>query len=289
VEQLGMRTGQATRRGYIVISPEWTRPHQASYEFSPREHDVVLRSLRDACRKFSINTDRVYLSGHSMGGDCAWDVALAHPDLWAGAIPIVATADKFITRYWENARQVPLYFVCGELDGDKLQKNAPEFDRYLTKAGFDCTMVEYLGRGHEHFIDEIQRLFDWCDLHERTFFPRTIKYTTMRVWDNYCYWMEFDELPPAALIAPASWPPPAGARPAVVDANVFPGNLVIRSGAKKMTVYLCPELINLEKPFTISFNGKKKPLNLQPSLETLLEDTRTRGDRQHPFWVKVAL
>ena len=47
-----------------------------------------------------------------MGGDAAWDLGLSHPDLWAGVIPIVATSDKYISRYWENAKFVPFYFVA---------------------------------------------------------------------------------------------------------------------------------------------------------------------------------
>ncbi len=83
-----------------------------------------LNSLRDACRRFSIDTDRVYLSGYSMGGDAAWDIGLAHPDLWAGVIPISALADRYCTFYWENAKYVPFYVILGELDGAKLTKNA---------------------------------------------------------------------------------------------------------------------------------------------------------------------
>src|SRR5205085_6999515 len=41
-----MRDGQATRHGYIVIAPQWTREHQRQYEFSVREHAAVLQSLR---------------------------------------------------------------------------------------------------------------------------------------------------------------------------------------------------------------------------------------------------
>ena len=26
---------------------------------------------------------------------------------------------------------------------------------------------------------------------------------------------------------------------------------------------------------------------IRPSLDTILEDVRTRGDRQHPFWAKI--
>ena len=130
----GQRAGQAARHGYIVIAPAWTVEHQTQYHYSAREHAAVLNSLRDACRRFSIDTDRVYLSGHSIGGDAAWDIGLAHPDLWAGVIPIAATSDRYCTFYWENARYVPFYVVVGELDGDRLTKNALDLDRYLRNA-----------------------------------------------------------------------------------------------------------------------------------------------------------
>ena len=64
----GRRVGQASRHGYIIISPVWSGPHQTSYEYSRAEHLAVLFSLRDACQRFSVDTDRVFLSGHSMGG-----------------------------------------------------------------------------------------------------------------------------------------------------------------------------------------------------------------------------
>ena len=51
--------------------------HQKSYEFSAREHGAVLYALRDAYRRFSLDTDRVFLTGHSIGGNAAWDIGLA--------------------------------------------------------------------------------------------------------------------------------------------------------------------------------------------------------------------
>ena len=166
-------SGSARRRGTATssIAPEWTAEHQKDYGYSAREHAVVLNSLRDACRRFSIDTDRVYLTGHSMGGDAAWDIGLAHPDLWAGVIPISASVDRYCTLYWENAKYVPFYFVIGELDGSRLAKNARDLDRYLQR-GFDTTVVEYQGRGHEDYFDEILRMFDWMGRFRRNFYPR---------------------------------------------------------------------------------------------------------------------
>ena len=111
--------------------PQWAADHQEKYRYSAREHALVLGCYRDACRRFAVDTDRVFLSGHSMGGDAAWDIGLAHPDLWAGVIPVVAESDRFCPFYRKNAKNLPFYFVCGELDGNKMTKNATDLDHYL--------------------------------------------------------------------------------------------------------------------------------------------------------------
>ena len=74
---------------------------------------------------------------------------------------------------------LPFYFVGGELDGGKMADNARDLDRYLQR-GYNVTVVEYLGRGHEHFYDEILRLFDWMGRLQRDFFPREFTASTMR-------------------------------------------------------------------------------------------------------------
>jgi len=290
-DRLQLRMGQAARRGYIVIAPEWTRKHQRKYEYSAREHAAVLFSLRDACKRFAVDTDRVFLTGHSMGGDAAWDIGLAHPDLWAGVMPIVATADKYVSRYWENAKHVPFYFVGGEMDGDRMSINGPELDRYLTRTGFDTVVVEYLGRGHEDFIDEIQRLFDWMELHERDFAPEEFEVTTLRRWDNFFWWVEIDDMPARSVVAPVLYDDKIGdVRPILVEGNIVPSANRVRleTGAGKATIYLSPEIVDFDRRITVSVNTLRDIReNIRPQMETILEDARSRGDRQRPFWAKV--
>jgi len=285
----GQRTGQATRHGYIVVAPEWSAEHQKQYGYSAREHAAVLYCLRDACRRFSIDTDRVFLSGHSMGGDAAWDLGLAHPDLWAGVMPIVAEADRYCAQYWENAKRVPFYVVGGEMDGNKLARNARDLDRYL-KRGYNATVVEYLGRGHENFSDEIQRLFDWMGRFRREFFPREFECVTMRQFDNYFWWVELEGLPPRSLVDPANWPPPRGTLPVQLKASLTANNgLFVRTGTTRVTVWLSPEMVDFKRRVNVVVNGRAlgNSESVLPNLETLLEDVRTRGDRRHPFWAKV--
>jgi predicted esterase len=292
-EEAQTRFGQATRHGYIVIAPRWTRDHQRQYEFSAREHAAVLLTLRDACKRFAIDVDRVFLTGHSMGGTAAWDIGLSHPDLWAGVVPIVATAGKYITsgQYWENGRYVPMYFVNGEKDSATFA-NATDWDRYLTKSGFDVMVVEYLGRGHEAFFDEIQNLFSWMNLHKRDFFPKDFKVQSLRPWDNFFWWVETGDPKPISVILPAEWgenPIPAKTpRPAETKASpLAPNGVSVTSGScNKVTVWLSPELVTFNTTLKVSVNGKRYT-KITPDIATLLEDVRTRGDRQHPFWAKV--
>ena len=78
----GVRTGQAGRHGYIVIAPAWTLEHQSAYRYSAREHAAVLDCLRDACRRFAIDSDRVFLSISSAAtrlGTSAWPIPTCGP------------------------------------------------------------------------------------------------------------------------------------------------------------------------------------------------------------------
>lgn len=285
----GEPLGQATRHGYITIAVDWQEPHQTDYEYSAREHYAVLGALRDACRRFSIDTDRVFVTGHGAGGCAAWDMGLSHPDIWAGCMPFLALADRYVTRYAANAGFLPWYFVAGELDGDKMSQNSREFDRYM-KPTTDVTVVEFQGRGYEPFNDEIQHLFDWMGRRQRTQ-PKEFECATMRPWDNFFWWLEVNDLPEKSMVSPANWPPPRDARPFRVRTKRAEGNkLLVFDQAGQTTVWLGPELVDFDQPISVELNGRKMtPANKEvaPDLGVLLEDARARGDRLHPYWAKV--
>lgn len=297
-EQAKLRIGQATRRGYIVIAPRWQRPLQSEYEYSRREHAAVLYTLRDACSRISIDTDRIYLSGHFTGGDAAWDIALAHPDIWAGCVMFLPRADRYVRFYSENARYVPLYIVSGERDagtgaeGNWTLENATELDRYLTDERTDCTLVLFRGRGRdrEGFADEINRVFDWMEspAHRRKPAPPKIEVTSMRPWDSFFWWLEVASFPPNSMVLPHAWPQ-AGTRPAKTEAEIIAktGRIVVSPSSEQVTVWLSPEMVNFDAPVTVAIRGREIKEEIKPSVDVILEDVRTRCDRQHPFWAMV--
>ena len=286
-KQMDLRLGQASRHGYIVIAPEWTDDqYQSSYEYSAQEHSRVLYALQESLHRFAIDTDRVFLTGHSVGGDAAWDIGLAHPDLWAGVIPICATAGKYVTRYWENAKHVSFYFVSGEMDGNRIAQNERDFNRYLNRSGFDTMIVEYKGRGHDHFQDDIHHMFDWMRFHRRDFEVSEFQVTSMRPWDNYFWWTEFSKFPTEAITLPLEWPP-SSARAMEIEASIGPNNRIrVKSAAANISIFLNPDLVDFEKNVSLTVIGRERVVPIEPSVEVMLEDVRSRGDRQRPFWVR---
>lgn len=287
-EETQMRRGEAARRGYIVIAPRWKGARQAKYNYSAQEHAAVLNCVRDAFTRFAIDTERVFLSGHSMGGDAAWDIGLAHPDLWAGVIPITAQADEYISRYWQNARwNLPMYFLHGEKDSPRALANNQDWTRYLTKVFFDVMVVEYQGRGQEHFYEDIKNIYNWMDLasHKRTVVPKKFECDSMRPWDNFFWFVEVGGMVENNLVLPQEWPK-KGAKTNWINGEFKEQNILLaKSSAKKIVVWLAPEYVDFDRP--ISINNRKSEVKPDPLV--LLEDVRTRCDRQHPFWAVVDL
>ncbi|WP_425398274.1 alpha/beta hydrolase-fold protein [Aeoliella sp.] len=284
------RIGHAMRHGYIVIALDWMEPHQADYEYTLREHQAVLGTLRDAMRRFSIDTDRVFLTGHGAGGDAAWDIGLSHPDMWAGVIPFLARADKYVKHYRDHAKYVDWYFVDGELDGDNIEHNATQYDLYL-RPSIPATLVEYRGRGYEPYQDEILRLFDWMNRRKRRPPPKEIECRSMRPWDNFFWWIELEGLPEHSMVDPAVWSLKRRKRATQIRGREYDNNkLAVFHQAERTTVWLSPEIIDFDKPIQVELNGRRigpRDRMVRPDLGVLLEDARTRGDRQRPYWAKI--
>ena len=52
-----------------------------------RDQGRTVESIRDARKRFRIDSDRVFLAGHGEGGNAAFDIGMSRPDLFAGVIP----------------------------------------------------------------------------------------------------------------------------------------------------------------------------------------------------------
>lgn len=288
-----MCLGEASRYGYIVIAPHWAKPKQPNYNYTEDEHARVLRSLRDAMRRTSIDVDRVFLCGHHMGGDAVWDMALAHPDIWAGMIGVGAECEKFAIQYSDNAKYVPLYFIYGALDGggigSVMARNGRRLDEFLKNQNIDCLLTIYHGRGRDHFQEEQPRLIEWMNLssHRRPPPPLEIDVRTARSCDRIFWWLEIPELTGENIVNPLLFKP--GKSEIIANKVNGPeiGFRVSKFPGKNCVIWLSPETVDFTKKVSFFVKEKRKSIDVQPSLKVLMEDVRTRADRQHPYWQRI--
>ncbi len=307
LENMKIYSGPASRHGYIVISPNWWSPNQGEYGFSVHEHDCVLASLRDAKRRFSIDTDRVFLSGHFRGGDAAWDIGLAHPDLWAGVIPISGRPDKFVLHYYETAlhSNIPYYLVTGDRDfGIRAARNGGDpsrgvfymtLQRWIAKTDVDLTIVEYRGRGPDDFYEEIHHIFNWMKNKKRKWIPQQFNGRSLRTTDNFFWNFEIGIMPSRQMIAPLAFDDVkrkdtfkiSVERKPIVDPKIGVKFQISPSRiGENVTLWLGPEFVDFSKLVEIGGRGSFKKA-VRPRRSVILEDVRLRGDRQHPFWARL--
>lgn len=289
------RPGPAQRHGYIVIAPEYAEKRSGPYDYSSQAHQAVIECLRDARKRFKVDSDRVFLSGHGSGGDAAFDMGMSHPDLFAGVMPITGISDKYCMWYYLNAKDVPWYIVGGELARDSLVRNSRELTKMMTKGPvFDVIYAEYIGRGYESYYEEIHSLFDWMTLHKRMKYPKKFEAKTLRVSDNRFWWLKMEGFPRSVTHSTVMVKGVPKTQPMPFKARVNPGNYVeIDTGSIAGTVWtlwLSPEFISYQRPAVIRIRGVGRQIFrgfLERQLDTLLEDYRIRGDREKLYWTKL--
>ncbi|MFH5806107.1 hypothetical protein [Alienimonas sp. DA493] len=288
--------GPATTRGMVVLSldlePTTGRPpgSRGGHPYGDDQLRAVEAVLEDARRRFALDPDRCYLTGHWNGADAAIDVGLARPDLFAAVAVVGGRVKKFGAALEENAAACPLYVVGGQLDptGPVRRGDDAERLRDLMKKGYDVTYVEYFGRGRELYAEEVPRMLDWFARHTRTPFPREFEAEVLRPSAARKWWVEAGRLPSSVLTAGRT-PGPGRVSTVSIEAESRDGNLVfVRCGAKPVTVWLSPELIDYGAEADVRVNGRRAHRGfLNPEIGPLIDDLRDRGDRTMTFTTKL--
>ena len=272
-----------SQRGYIVIAPDYAEKTQAEHTYGAPAHKYVLECLQDARKRFAVDSDRVFLTGHGMGADAAFDIGMAHPDEFAGVLPIGGNALHYCNHSWMNG-SLTAWYVVGKGYDSKENRDATSnsvFDKMLIHGiKFDFMLVEYLGRNGENLFDDFGKIFDWMDSHVRAPQPKKFDVRSLRKADNRFFWVTALNLPRDYIL-----PAPAGSaqkiNPMVIDARVTPGNTVIlKAPTDSFTLRLTPDLVDFDKKLVINIGGREKSIFVKPDTSVLLDELRLRGDRK---------
>lgn len=105
-----------------------------------------LELVASLSKVLSIDADRIYVTGLSMGGFGAWDAICRRPELFAAAAPVCGGGD---TGQAKRIAKVPVWAFHGELDTAVKTKRSRDMIAALKEAGGSPKYTEYKGVGHD--------------------------------------------------------------------------------------------------------------------------------------------
>jgi len=125
-------------------------------------HALALKGmLDDVLAKYNVDQQRVYLTGLSLGGYGAWDLASRYPHYFAAVAPICGGG---ITRLVGNMRAIPTWVFHGKQDDAVPEEESARMVAALKAAGGNVKYTMLPEAGHVeawvHAYGEAG-LFDW--------------------------------------------------------------------------------------------------------------------------------
>jgi predicted peptidase len=138
---------------FIVVSPQCPK----NRHWEPIELTVL---LDDVTSKLKVDTDRIYLTGLSMGGFGTWALAAYSPDRFAAIVPICGGGD---TIWAKRIAHLPVWVFHGAKDPGVPLKRSQEMVDALKKAGDNVNFTVYPDAGHDSWTATYDnpKLYKW--------------------------------------------------------------------------------------------------------------------------------
>jgi len=147
-------TGRASERGDAASDPANLG------ELSEKDVLNVLGLVR---QEFNVDSRRIFLMGHSMGGGGTWYLGTKHADIWAAlapAAPAIYTSPDVLV----SVAKLPVIVVQGEQDALVDVKNTRKWVEKMKELGMKYTYIEVPGGDHMTVIarnpENMKKVFD---------------------------------------------------------------------------------------------------------------------------------
>jgi predicted peptidase len=137
--------------------------------------DLVLGLLDDVTRRYAVDTNRVYLTGLSMGGYATWSLGLKHPERFAAIVPICGGGELITILLAEGdsakaLKTLGVWAFHGGKDPVVPVEESRRMVNALKHAGLtDVNLTVYPEAGHDSWTEAYKdpALYGWLLRHER--------------------------------------------------------------------------------------------------------------------------
>ena len=142
----------------IVIAPQcpknmrWGNFSEKDMSLKPsptKPMKILIELINEIMLKLPVDTNRIYITGLSMGGFGTYDAITRHPNLFAAAVPICGGGD--ITKAVSIAH-IPIWIFHGALDTTVSPILSQVMVKALTEAGANPGFTQYPQTGHFSWI-----------------------------------------------------------------------------------------------------------------------------------------
>ena len=121
---------------------------------------LLMGLLTELMSDSRVDTNRVYLTGLSMGGFGTWDLIARWPDTFAAALPVCGGGD---TDSAVRIKNIPVWAFHGSDDAVVIPERSRDMIQALQQVGSNPRYTEYPGVGHDSWTETYQNfeVLDW--------------------------------------------------------------------------------------------------------------------------------
>lgn len=147
---------------FILITPQC--PKEVGWDVAK-----LLQLIEEVSEDYSIDPDRFYVTGLSMGGYGTFGLLAAAPELFAAAVPICGGGKAELA---SRFAQVPVWAFHGLKDTSVPPEHSREMIEAMKEAGArEAKLTEYEDRGHDVWTETYERpdVWQWLLSKEREY------------------------------------------------------------------------------------------------------------------------
>lgn len=147
---------------FVVVSPQCP-----SGDWWTAKTEVLIHLLDDIEARYEVDTDRVYLTGLSMGGYGTWSLASEYPERFAAIVPICGGGKRFMSMMLKD---MPVRAFHGGKDDVVAVGESEEMVEAIKKRGGNAKLTVYPEARHDSWTETYnnQEVYDWLLSHRKS-------------------------------------------------------------------------------------------------------------------------